>query len=41
MSEKAYRGNTKPIYKGKDYTGLKINSWKISGAIECVRTSGT
>lgn len=40
MSEKAYRGNTRPIYKGKDYTGLKISSWTISGPIECIRTSG-
>ena len=40
MSEKAYKGNTKPIYKGKDYTGLKINNWKILGPIECIRTSG-
>jgi hypothetical protein len=40
MSEKAYKGNTKPIYKGKDYTGLNINSWKILGPIECTRTNG-
>lgn len=40
MSEKAYKGNTRPIYKGKDYTGLQINSWKILGPIECTRTNG-
>lgn len=39
MKENAYRGNTKPIYKGKDYTGLFLGNWKILGEIKCVRTS--
>jgi len=27
MVIKAYKGNTKPIYKGIDYTGKKIAGW--------------
>jgi len=38
MSIKAYRGNTKPIYKGEDYTGKIINNWKVLGEILCYKS---
>jgi hypothetical protein len=38
MSIKAYRGNTKPIYKGEDYTGKKINNWTVLGDIVCYKS---
>jgi len=38
MVIKAYKGNTKPIYKGIDYTGKKIAGWLILGPIECVKS---
>lgn len=40
MAEKAYKGNTRPIYKGKDYTGSVINNWKVLGPIDCVKGIG-
>jgi len=30
---KAYKGNTRPIFHGKDYTNKKIGSWLILGKI--------
>jgi hypothetical protein len=40
MIETAFRGNTKPIYKGVDYTGKAFGSWTVLGPIECVKGSG-
>jgi hypothetical protein len=38
MSIKAYRGNTKPVYKGEDYTDKIINNWKVLGEILCYKS---
>jgi len=35
---KAYKGNTLPIYHGKDYTGEKIGSWTVLGQIQSVKS---
>lgn len=35
---KAHKGNSLPIYRGKDYTGEKFGSWTILGEIKSVRS---
>lgn len=34
---RAVRGNTLPIYRGKDYTGQSINDWTVLGPIQCLK----
>lgn len=40
MEEKAYKGNTRPIYKGLDYTNKTIGNWTVLGPIECIKAKG-
>lgn len=35
---KAYKGNSLPIYHGKDYTGKKIGSWTVLGQVQSIKT---
>jgi hypothetical protein len=40
MTVKAYKGNTKPVYKGIDYTEKQFGSWKVLGPISCIKGGG-
>lgn len=38
---RAVRGNTRPIYRGEDYTGRAIGNWTVLGPIECKKSEGS
>jgi hypothetical protein len=38
MTKTAHKGNTKPIYKGVDYTGKQFYNWTVLGKIHCFKS---
>lgn len=37
---KAVKGNSLPVYRGRDYTNTRLENWLVLGPISCERVSG-